>query len=88
MMHFFILPGINGFSRKWDEYLAVYPNRKPWSRYQREAASYSWWLLTYSDGQYQIPLDIHNGLAYPHCHPPTPRELETLPHIIMIADVD
>jgi hypothetical protein len=37
---------------------------------------------------YQIPLDINNGLAYLRCRPPTTHELETLPHIIMTADVD
>jgi hypothetical protein len=37
---------------------------------------------------YQIPLDINNGLAYLRCRPPTAHELETLPHIIMTADVD
>jgi hypothetical protein len=37
---------------------------------------------------YQIPLDINNRLAYLRCRPPTPHKLETLPSIIMIADVD
>jgi hypothetical protein len=37
---------------------------------------------------YQIPLDINNGLAYLRCRPPTTHELETLPHIIMTADVN
>jgi hypothetical protein len=37
---------------------------------------------------YQIPLDINNGLAYLRCRPPYTHELETLPHIIMTADVD
>jgi hypothetical protein len=37
---------------------------------------------------YQIPLDINNGLAYLRCRPPNTHELETLPHIIMTADVD
>jgi hypothetical protein len=37
---------------------------------------------------YQIPLDINNGLAYLRCRLPTTHELETLPHIIMTADID
>jgi hypothetical protein len=37
---------------------------------------------------YLIMLDINNGMADLHCHPPTTRELETLPHIIMKADVN
>jgi hypothetical protein len=37
---------------------------------------------------FQIPLDINSGLAYLRCCPPSTHELETLPHIIMTADVD
>jgi hypothetical protein len=38
--------------------------------------------------EYQIPLDINNGLSYLHCCPTTSHDLETLPHNIMTADVD
>jgi hypothetical protein len=37
---------------------------------------------------YQLPMDINNGLGYLVCCPNLPLELETLPHIIMTADVD
>ena len=37
---------------------------------------------------YQIPLDFHNGLPYLQCRPPTPDDLDTLPHVIMTSDVD
>ena len=37
---------------------------------------------------YQIPLDFHNGLPYLPCRPPTPEEVQTLPHIIMTSDID
>ena len=37
---------------------------------------------------YQIPLDINNGLAYLRCRQPTDNELATLPHIVMTSDVD
>jgi hypothetical protein len=37
---------------------------------------------------YLIMLDINNGMADLCCHPPTTRELETLPHIFMKADVN
>jgi hypothetical protein len=37
---------------------------------------------------YQIPLDVNNGLDYLRCLPPTAHELEALQHIIMTTDVD
>jgi hypothetical protein len=37
---------------------------------------------------YQIPLMFRNGLAYLQCCPPTDAEVDLLPHLIMMADVD
>jgi hypothetical protein len=37
---------------------------------------------------YQIPLTFRNGLAYLKCWPPTDAEVDSLPHLIMTADVD
>jgi hypothetical protein len=37
---------------------------------------------------YQIPLTFRNGLAYLKCRPPTDAEVDSLPHLIMTADVD
>ena len=37
---------------------------------------------------YQIPLAFRNGLAYLKCRPPTDDEVDSLPHLIMTADVD
>jgi hypothetical protein len=37
---------------------------------------------------YQIPLTFCNGLAYLKCRPPTDDEVDSLPHVIMTADVD
>jgi len=37
---------------------------------------------------YQIPLDFKNGLAYLRCRIPNKEELQSLPHVIMTANVD
>jgi hypothetical protein len=37
---------------------------------------------------YQIPLTFRNGLAYLKCRPPADAEVDSLPHLIMMADVD
>jgi hypothetical protein len=37
---------------------------------------------------YQIPLTFRNGLCYLKCRPPTLDEVESLPHLIMTADLD
>jgi hypothetical protein len=37
---------------------------------------------------YQIPPTFCNGLAYLKCRPPTDAEVDSLPHLIMTADVD
>jgi hypothetical protein len=36
---------------------------------------------------YQIPLDFNNGLAYLRCRIPSKANLESLPHIIITADI-
>jgi hypothetical protein len=37
---------------------------------------------------YQIPLTFRNGLIYLKCRLPTDAEVDSLPHLIMTADVD
>jgi hypothetical protein len=37
---------------------------------------------------YVIPINIISGLPYVHMHPYTDEEWETLPHVILTADID
>jgi hypothetical protein len=37
---------------------------------------------------YQLPLDFKNGMQHLRCRTPTEEELASLPHIVMISNVD